>query len=85
MLFAAEQERVVVSGDTDFGALLALARRRAPSVIPFRARHLPRAEDQMRIIVGHLDELAEDLAVGAVAVVTDDRIRVRRLPLLHGD
>jgi hypothetical protein len=39
----------------------------------------------MRIIVGHLDELAEDLAVGAVAVVTDDRIRVRRLPLLHGD
>ena len=29
----------------------------------------------------HLDGLADDLAIGAVAVTTDERIRVRRLPL----
>lgn len=85
LLLAAEHQRVVVSGDTDFGALLALAHRRTPSVILFRARHLPRAEDQAAIILGHLGELAGDLVHGAVVVVTDDRIRVRRLPLLHDD
>lgn len=85
LALAAVHNRVIVSGDTDFGALLALARRRAPSVILFRARHLPRAEDQARIILGYFDELEEDLAAGAVVVVTDDRIRVRRLPLLHDE
>ena len=83
--FAADQERVVVSGDTDFGALLALTRSRLPSVILFRARNMPQAVDQAAVILGHLDEVAEDLEQGAVLVVTDARIRVRRLPLLHDE
>ncbi len=82
---AAEQHRVVVSGDTDFGALLALTRSRSPSVILFRARNMPRAEDQSAVILGYLDEVFDDLERGAVVVITDDRIRVRRLPLLHDD
>jgi predicted nuclease of predicted toxin-antitoxin system len=77
------EHRVVVTGDTDFGALLALARTRSPSVILFRARNLPRAADQARIILRYLDDVADDLSEGAVVVITDDRIRVRRLPLLH--
>ncbi|MFQ5517319.1 MAG: DUF5615 family PIN-like protein [Acidimicrobiia bacterium] len=82
---AADQGRVVVSGDTDFGALLALTRSRSPSVILFRARNMPRAVEQAGVILDHLDEVAEDLEQGAVLVVTDARIRVRRLPLLHDD
>jgi predicted nuclease of predicted toxin-antitoxin system len=82
---AAEQGRVVVSGDTDFGALLALTRTRSPSVILFRARNLPDAVQQSAIILGYLDNLADDVDHGAVIVVTDDRIRVRRLPLLRED
>ncbi|NCG38850.1 MAG: hypothetical protein GWP48_15195 [Actinobacteria bacterium] len=82
---AADQERVVVSGDTDFGALLALTRSQSPSVILFRARNMPQAVDQAAVILGHLDEVAEDLEQGAVLVVTDARIRVRRLPLLHDE
>ena len=46
---------------------------------------MPTAEDQSTIILGHLDDLSDDLAAGAVVVVTDARIRVRRLPLLHDD
>ena len=83
VLARAGAEQRVVTGDTDFGALLALARTRSPSVILFRARNLPRAADQARIILRYLDDVADDLSEGAVVVITDDRIRVRRLPLLH--
>ena len=85
LALADEHARVVVSGDTDFGALLALTRSRSPSVILFRARNLPLAEDQAAIIVRYLDDIAGDIEHGAVIVVTDNRIRVRRLPLLHDD
>jgi predicted nuclease of predicted toxin-antitoxin system len=85
LMLAAQEDRVIVSGDTDFGALLALLRRRSPSVILFRSRHALTAEDQVTIILDHLDDLEADLESGAVVVVGDDRIRVRLLPLLHDD
>ena len=83
LVLAREQHRVVVSGDTDFGALLALANAVQPSVILFRSRHHRPAADQVALIHAHLDDIAEDLDAGAVAVITDDRIRLRRLPLLR--
>jgi len=51
----------------------------------FRSRHHRTAEQQAAVILEHLDDLADDLATGAVAVITDERIRVRRLPLLHDE
>lgn len=84
VLDAAEaDQRIVVSGDTDFGALLALTHKRSPSVILFRTRNLPSAADQAGIMLQDVDDIEEDLAQGAVVVVSDDRIRIRRLPLLH--
>jgi predicted nuclease of predicted toxin-antitoxin system len=86
---ARDEQRIVISGETDFGALLALARRRAPSVIVLRSRHNRTAEQQLAVMLEHLDDLTDDLtddlATGAVAVITDERIRVRRLPLLHNE
>lgn len=80
---ADEQDRVLVTGDTDFGALSALLHRTSPSVILFRARNLPQAHQQAAVLLNHLPGLSEDLARGAVVVVGDDRIRIRRLPLLR--
>jgi predicted nuclease of predicted toxin-antitoxin system len=80
---ARDADRVLVSGDTDFGALLALSGETSPSVILFRARNRPSAEDQASVIVDHLDDLVDDLEAGAVVLVADDRMRVRRLPLIH--
>ena len=54
-------------------------------MILFRSRHALTAEDQATIILDHLDDLESDLESGAVVVVSDDRIRVRLLPLLHDD
>lgn len=83
LALADRERRVVVTGDTDFGALLALTQNTSPSVILFRARRMPDAGSQGRVILEHLDNLVDDLDAGAVVVITDDRIRVRRLPLLH--
>ncbi len=83
LLLAREEQRVVISGDTDFGALLALTNATSPSVILFRSRHRRSADDQATLLLAHLDDVEGDLIAGAVVVITDDRIRVRRLPLLH--
>jgi predicted nuclease of predicted toxin-antitoxin system len=77
---AESQQRVLLSGDTDFGTLLALTIRRSPSVILFRARNMPKAEDQLAIILLYLPEIIEDLEYGATIVISDERIKVRRLP-----
>ena len=82
---ARDERRIVISGDTDFGALVALARRKSPSVILFRSRHHRTAAQQAEVLLQHLDDLAGDLTAGAVAVITDERIRIRRLPLLHDE
>jgi len=83
MVLAAAERRVIVSGDTDFGTLLAMRNLRSTSVILFRSRNTLTAEDHVAIILGHLDDIESDLDAGAVVVVTDGRIRVRLLPLLH--
>lgn len=85
LLLAARERRVVVSGDTDFGSLLALLRRRSPSLSLFRARQTVTADEQATLILQHLDDLADDLAEGAVVVVGDSRIRIRLLPLLRDE
>jgi len=82
---ARDEQWVVISGDTDFGALLALAHRTSPSVILFRSRDHRTAEQQVVLVLEHIDDLADDLTGGAVAMITDERIRVRRLPLLHNE
>lgn len=45
---AIDQSRIVVSGGTDFGTLLAATNEDAPSVILFRGRHYRAAEDKLR-------------------------------------
>jgi predicted nuclease of predicted toxin-antitoxin system len=72
---------IVLTADADFGALLALSGRPGPSVILLRsADHLtPDAQANLVLhVLGHVDE---DLAAGAIASVTPERIRVRLLPV----
>ena len=78
-VMAVEQARIVVSADTDFGELLARDRLGLPSVLLLRRRHDP--DDQIRTILDALVDVAEDLLAGAVVVIVEDRIRIRRLPI----
>jgi predicted nuclease of predicted toxin-antitoxin system len=74
-------ERVLVSADTDFGGLLSRSRATGPSVLLIRRLAGRRAAEQSAIILANLDQVADDLTAGAVVVIGDDWIRIRRLPM----
>src|SRR5215469_4117868 len=77
MAVAEQQDRILVSADTDFGELLATAPVLAPSVILLR--RTDKTPDSLAdVIVANLDQITDDLAAGALVVIGDTRIRARR-------
>jgi predicted nuclease of predicted toxin-antitoxin system len=78
---ARAEDRVLISADTDFSSLLARSHAPNPSVVLIRRLIGRRAADQFEIIHANLPSVADDLAAGAIVVINDYRVRVRRLPL----
>ena len=78
---ARQEERVVVTLDADFHALLALSGASSPSVIRIRIERL-RAEAVTELIQRILSDWNSELTEGAMLTVQPGRIRFRRLPLL---
>lgn len=78
---ALDEDRVLISADTDFGFLLAESGADRPSVILLRLRSPRPAAHLAAVLLANLDGVAADLAAGAIVVLEDERIRVRRLPV----
>ena len=81
LALALELNRVVIALDTDFGTLLALRRESKPSVVQFRTSRKSQGH-LLPLFLANLQNFASDLRSGAVVVVEDARIRVRRLPIV---
>lgn len=77
-----EDDRVVVTLDADFHALLALDGAAGPSVIRIRIEGL-RAAAVARWVLAVVEACASDLEKGAAITVQGDRIRLRRLPIVR--
>ncbi|MGI5190079.1 DUF5615 family PIN-like protein [Promicromonospora sp. CA-289599] len=78
---AATAGQVLVSADSDFGALLAAGNRSGPSFVLLRRTNGRRAEELAQLLVANLPVIAKDLEAGAIAVVGEDEIRIRSLPI----
>lgn len=78
---ARDDHRVLVSADTDFGALLAASHEPGPSVVLVRRIVGRRVHELAGILIANLPQVEEDLRDGSIVVIGDDSIRVRRLPI----
>jgi predicted nuclease of predicted toxin-antitoxin system len=77
---AADEDRVVLTFDLDFGEILAGSAGQIVSVILFRL-HNTRSEHVIERLSKVIDESAKELTDGAIVVVEESRHRVRKLPI----
>jgi len=73
---AAEENRIVVSADSDFSAILAAQEAEHPSFVLFREPDLTVASDYLRAMPPALSGLESELASGCVAASRRRRLRV---------
>lgn len=78
--FAEQSGEIVLTHDTDFGMLLALHKKKRPSVILFRLDQV-NASILIELLEANLSVLEEALREGSIVIIQENGIRIRNLPI----
>ena len=81
---ARKNEEIAVTHDLDYGHILAFGGELAPSVIIFRLRNT-HPSNLFDRIMSTWSEIEKPLIEGAIVVLEDAAIRIRRLPIRQGE
>jgi predicted nuclease of predicted toxin-antitoxin system len=76
---AIDEGRVLISADTDFGTLLTLGGLAKPSVVLFRHGSPRQPLAQANLLLANVEALTQDLDAGAIVVLREGKLRIRRL------
>lgn len=79
--WAARNGHVVITADSDFAMLLAFSSADSPSVVQLRGVAELRPDVHGGLLVENLGALEQSLMAGAVISLSQDRIRIRDLPI----
>lgn len=82
LALALETRRVLVSADSDFGTLPARTNATCPSFVLVRRLIGRRVPELASVLIENLPLVEDDLEAGAVVVLGDAKLRIRRLPIL---
>ena len=77
---AIKEKRITLTHDLDFGRIVALSRAGLPSVTTFRLVDM-RSDNVNRHLIDLLERFSDELSAGALASVSDETIRICRLPI----
>jgi len=82
MAYAAEHGFVVLTHDLDFSTILAATHGTKPSVVQIRSENLSPTSIGDTLIAA-LQQMAPELAAGALLTIDPSQTRLRLLPLAH--
>src|SRR5262245_55409585 len=77
---AIADDRIIVTQDVDFSAIVALSNATRPSVVLLRL-DTARIEVVNDLLARALPIVAEDLAAGALVTIEKHQVRIRKLPI----
>ena len=81
LAWATENDRIILTHDLDFTAMLAIHRKTSPSVVQIRCEDVNPDRIGVRVITS-IQQSAAELSQGAIVSIDPVRARLRLLPLV---
>ena len=82
--YARDEQRIVITLDSDFHAILAVENLDSPSVVRIRQEGL-RGPELVELVEKISLRIGQQLENGAMATITEKTMRIRKIPLNESD
>ncbi len=82
--YARDEQRIVITLDSDFHAILAVENLDSPSVVRIRQEGL-RGPELAELVEKIWSKIGQQLENGAMATITEKAMRIRKIPLHESD